>query len=189
MAILLVGILRPRDLIFVAASLGLCAPARAQDGRFLGKDPYHWIDQLKSKSPPARRAAAFALGKLGTATYTHQGVKPLVERLGGQENDAEVRDAAAYALGEIGMGLRKRVRESGISWNVAGDALLQALREDKDKRVRRSAAYGIGGFGRAAAAARDSLRTALRDEAAGVRQNAAWALGQLGKEEGVETLQ
>jgi HEAT repeat protein len=190
MAILRARIQRSPNLILVAACLALCALARAQDGRFLGKDPYHWIDQLKSKSPTARRAAAFALGKLGTAAYyTRQGVKPLVECLGERESDAEVRDAAAYSLGEIGMSLRKYPREGATAWDAAGGALMQALARDKDARVRRSAACGIGGFGKAAVAARDRLRTALKDDSPGVRQNAAWALGQLGKEDAEETLQ
>ncbi|HMF13328.1 MAG TPA: hypothetical protein VKE94_13515, partial [Gemmataceae bacterium] len=53
----------------------------AQDGKFLGKYPNDWIKQLENKSPGARRAAAFALGKLGTASY-HQGIAALAARLG-----------------------------------------------------------------------------------------------------------
>jgi HEAT repeat protein len=174
--------------LLTLGSLAVGQSAFAQRPQFLGKDPYHWIDQLKDRSPSARRAAAFALGKLGTATYMYRGFKPLAEHVGQRETDAEVRDAAAYALGELGLALRKHHTESATVWEAAGDALVQALSQDKDPRVRRSAAYAIGGFGRFAASARDALRTALRADSPGVRQNAAWALGQLGNEGAVETL-
>src|SRR5262249_23068060 len=148
---------------------------------------YHWIDQLKSKKPSARRAAAFALGKLGTAAYTHQGIAPLAAHLGQQESEIEVRDAAASAFGDIGLALRKHPRESATTWQAAGGRILQAL-QGKESRVRRSPAFAAGGFGKTAASARDALRMALHDDAPGVRQNAAWALGQLGKDDGVATL-
>jgi HEAT repeat protein len=177
----------PLLLTFLTAS----SPAIAQstrDEKFLGKDAYYWIDQLKSPSARERRAGAFALGKLGTTSYVSSGVPALVKHISDQENGAEVRDAAAYALGEIGLSLRQ-FRQGEDAWAAVKDSLLQALREDKDARVRRSAAYAIGGFGKTAASARVSLRKALEDTSPGVRQNAAWALGQLGTEEAVDTLQ
>jgi HEAT repeat protein len=179
-----------RHLVLVAF-LGIFAArgeACAQEPRFLDRDPYYWIDELKSPKSSARRAAAFALGKLGAATFAFQGLRPLVDRLTDKESDAEVRDSAAFALGEIGLALRK-YRESAVAWREASGALLQALGQDKDARVRRSAAYGIGGFGRFAASARVPLQTALQDESPGVRQNAAWALGQLGNEGGAQTVE
>src|SRR5713226_10649204 len=91
----------------LALSLFVCGVAAAQEAKFLGKEPYHWMDQLKSQSPRARRAGAFALGKLGTSTYAYRGIARLVERVGAQESDAEVRDAAAYALGEIALSLHE----------------------------------------------------------------------------------
>jgi HEAT repeat protein len=188
MAVVHVGGAGLRNSLIGAVLLAASGIASAQDGRFLGKYPNDWIAQLESKSPSARRAAAFALGKLGTATYTHRGVAALVGRIGEKESEADVRDAAAYALGEVGISLRRYHKESATAWNAAGDALLQALGKDEDARVRRSAAHGIGGFGKVAAGAREPLRAALRDSSPDVRQNAAWALGQLGTEDGAETL-
>jgi HEAT repeat protein len=181
------GALAARALFLALGCLAASEVVLAQPPQFLGKDPRYWIEQLRGKSPSGRRAGAFALGKLGTAAYAYQGVKPLSEHVGQRESDAEVRDAAAYALGEIGLALRK-YRDSAVVWEAVSDELLQALSQDKDPRVRRSAAYAIGGFGRSAASARDPLRAALRDQAPGVRQNAAWALGQLGSEGAIETL-
>jgi HEAT repeat protein len=160
----------------------------AQEAKFLDKDPYYWIEQLDSPSPRARRSGAFALGKLGTAAYSHYGIEPLVAHIGDKESDADVRDAAAYALGEIALSLRL-YSDSAKVWAAAGPILLHALTEDKDPRVRRSAAYAIGGFGKRADFARAQLRTALKDKSPGVRQNAAWALGQLGSTDAGETLQ
>jgi HEAT repeat protein len=159
----------------------------AEEPRFLGKNPKQWVDQLNSEKSSARRAAAFALGKLGMETFTHRGIAPLAERLSEQESDAEVRDAAAYALGEIGQALRTDPERSAATWKAIGWSILQAL-ADQDARVRRSAAYAAGGFGKTAASARDPLRKALHDPTPSVRQNAAWALGQLVKEDAAETL-
>jgi HEAT repeat protein len=176
-------------LILVLAS-SAARSQTTQEAKFLGKDPFYWIDQLGSPTPRERRAAAFALGKLGAEAHSHFGVPKLVVRLGDQESAPEVRDAAAYALGEIGLDLRQYVAKySHDAWAAANGSLLHALREDKDPRVRRSAAYGIGGFGKTAASARKQLQTALQDESPGVRQNAAWALGQLGTEQAADTLQ
>src|SRR5262249_31103583 len=157
--------------------LAVCTCGRAQERLFLGKTPYYWFDELDSAKPSARRAAAFALGKLGIATAATGGVRPLVARLSDENEKPEVRDAAAYALGEIAFSLRQ-YRELDAAWKDASAALLHALADDKDVRVRRSAAAAIGSFGRRAAAeASEPLRTALKHESPSVRQNAAWALG------------
>jgi HEAT repeat protein len=180
-----------RSLLITAILLATVYASPAQEPKFLDKDPYYWLDQLKSPNARTRRAGAFALGKLGTATYQYRGITALVEHVVDPENDAEVRDAAAYALGEIALDLRQRRhrRELADVWTGAGDTLLQALSEDKDARVRRSAAFAVGGFGEAGTSGRRQLQTALKNQSPGVRQNAAWALGQLGQTEALETLQ
>jgi HEAT repeat protein len=174
----------------VAAAV--CTASHAQDVKFLNKDPVYWMNELRSTKPAARRAAAFALGKLGIAAWRYQGVRPLVEHLTDQEKDTGVRDAAAFALGEIGLGLRKYPRELGkqreMIWQAAAPTVLKALAEDESPQVRRSAAYAVGGFGAGSETAREALYTALADKSSGVRQNAAWALGQLDKAEGRQTV-
>ena len=132
--------LKPLVLVTLLTS---SSSAPAQEAKFLDKDPYYWIEQLDSPSPRARRSGAFALGKLGTAAFTHRGIEPLAARIGEQESDADVRDAAAYALGEIALSLRPYA--DGVKvWTAISPTLLHALSEDKDARVRRSAAYAIG---------------------------------------------
>ena len=70
-------LLRLICVLFLSADAGAIL---AEEPRFLGKDPRHWIEQLQSAKPSARRAAAFALGKLGTAAYTHGGIALLEKR-------------------------------------------------------------------------------------------------------------
>ncbi len=56
------------------------------------------------------------------------------------------------------------------------------LKEGKDTRVRRSAAFALGKLGSRAFAAAGSLKKALKDdEQAGVREAAATALGEIGR--------
>jgi HEAT repeat protein len=153
---------------FLAALLLLTAalPARAD---FLGKSAGDWLKELADKKPEVRRGAAFALGKCGLAGAVPKLVRAL------KDDDASVRDAAAYAIGEIA----GRRQDGGGLWDEAGAPLRAMLKEEKDARARRSAACAIGRFGPAAAEARDELEQALGSPDAAVRQNAAWALGRL----------
>ena len=116
-----------------------------------------------------RSSAAITLGQIGT----EHGVYVLIQALK-NDQDTEVRKAAARALGAIG--------------NKALDAvpiLIQAL-NDQDRRVRGSVAYALGQIGTAEAIkavekAVSTLIQALKDRDAAVRDNAAEVLGMTGK--------
>ena len=157
------------------ALLVLCAlaaaPARGQS--FLGKRLPEWLAGLDSRDASVRRSAAFALGKMGADGY--RAVPGLVKHLG-QDPDAGVREAVAAALGDVAAATRGG--GPGL-WGDAGSALEKAL-GDADPRVKRSAAYALGCFGRYAAPASGGLKKALKDGSPTVRRNAAWALGRLG---------
>ncbi len=88
------------------------------------------------------------------------------------DKDPEVREASAFALGEIGLPSRPDAAQTAFR------DLLGAL-ADPDARVRQSAAHALGKYGPPAALAAPGLRTCLLDNDPAVRQNAAWALGQL----------
>lgn len=153
-------------------------PSPAQE--FLRKSAAEWVRELESSSTPARRGAAFALGKMGLDGFP--AVPDLVKAL--RDRDPGVREGAAFALGEIGTALGNR---GGGAWTDAGPGLLRVLSDtNQDPAVRRSVAFAVGGFGPQAASARSALQTAFNDPDAGVRQNAAWAMGRLGKDAGSE---
>jgi HEAT repeat protein len=163
------------------AALGLFfvpADLPAQQSGFLGKSLSQWREDLTSRDARVRRAAAFALGKSGGEAVA--AVPRLVHTL--RDPVPAVREAAAYALGEIGP----------TSWEQTLPSLLTLLTNDEEPLVRRSAAYALGQFGKnlptaspeQVGAVRDALAKALSDSDAAVRQNAAWAVGRLGTELG-----
>ena len=101
-----------------------------------------------------------------------QAVASLVSTL--DDRDAEVRKAAAQALGEL-------------DDPRAVEALMRALRTDSDAGVRATAAWALGEIEdpRAVPALGDALRG---DQDAHVREMAAWALGEIESPQGVEPL-
>jgi HEAT repeat protein len=161
-----------------AASLGLvlagalAGPAAAQGARldFLGKPASKWVGDLGAKEERTRRNAAFALGKMGGGG---ESAVPHLTRALQKDPSHLVREAAAFALGEICRGGRGLTRE-------AFGALTAALANDKNPLVRRSAAFALGSIGSGSPEAEQALAKALADGSPEVRQNAAWALGHVG---------
>jgi HEAT repeat protein len=163
----------------LVAALGLLtipAGLPGQQPNFLGKSLNQWLDELSSRDARVRRGAAFALGKSGGEAVS--AVPKLVRTL--RDPVPAVREAAAYALGEIGPTASDQTVPS----------LLTLLTKDEEALVRRSAAFALGQFGKNLATAppdqvdavRDALAKALTDTDAAVRQTAASALGRLGAE-------
>jgi HEAT repeat protein len=142
----------------------------------LDKSESEWLKELAGPVA-ARRAAVFALGKLGIDAGPR--VVPALTRSLADE-DTAVRAGAARAIGEI---VQQLGRGAALSWDTTGPALIKAA-GDPEARVRRAAVVALGSFGAAAAPAVDTLRKALGDAEAEVRQNAAWALGNVGVIEG-----
>jgi HEAT repeat protein len=163
--------------VFCLAGLGMPPRAQAQ-ATFLNRSLPDWLRELNAPQPEVRRSAAFALGKMGGQAYV--AVRPLVSRIR-TDRDAGVRETAAAAVGDIVVDSGGVLR--GL-WTEAGPALEEALKSDPDPRVRRSAAYSLGAFGRQAVSALPVLSAALEDAHPAVRQNAAWALGRLGQQGG-----
>ncbi len=149
--------------------LCLCEAARGQ--QFLGKPMQVWRNDLAAQSATARRSAAFALGKIGKEAQDTVG--DLTARL--NDADEHVREAAAFAIGEICAAARSSNAE-------ALKALCQHLQSDKNPLVRRSAAFAIGCMGQADDKDVRALLTAAlkKDDNPAVRQNIAWALGRMG---------
>jgi HEAT repeat protein len=157
------------------AVVSLAAPAAwSQPDSFLGKPLSQWAGDLQDKDPQVRRSAAFALGRIGAPGMTY--AADLV-RLARSDSEATVREMAVCAIGDMA---RAAPGSATDLWTEAGPVLQKVLGNDPSPRVRRSAAYALGSFGPAAAPASDALRESLHSKYADVRQNAAWALGQLG---------
>jgi HEAT repeat protein len=167
-------------LLTLAASAVLGTAAFDQGTSFLGRPMNDWVNDLSDAKPELRRAAAFALGKIGAQADSQKIIDALTHSL--SDRDRDVRDYSASGLGDV---LTAHSDQAATYWAKAGPALQKALK-DADPHVRRSAAYGLGAFGPTAAPARDDLIQALSDESAIVRQNAAYAVGKLGKEAGEE---
>jgi HEAT repeat protein len=120
-----------------------------------------------------------------------------------QDQDSEVRQKAAFALGQIGYGhtvnvlltvLRDQeplVRRSAVTalWKIgdeyAIDILLIAL-QDQDLNVRTRAIHGLGKIG--SRYAMDALLRVLQHQKPSVRSNAAKALGQVNDENSLDGL-
>jgi HEAT repeat protein len=165
-------------LIACSLALTLAAGAHGQAGTFLGEPVSRWQADLSHKDPAVRRSAAFALGQLGSRAFVAVGA--LLRKLE-KDPDPGVREMAATAIGDIVVSLRA---EQKILDNEVVAALQKALDSDGEPRVQRSAAYALGTFRSAALPAVGSLKKALANGNASVRQNAAWALGQVGPDVG-----
>jgi HEAT repeat protein len=147
----------------------LAPPAQAQ--KFLKKDVPTWVKELSTGvNEPGRRNAAFALGKLGG--YAAEAV-PALKRALERDSSYKVREAAAFALGEIGRDLKP-----GSDPELA--PLLTSALKDDNWQVRRSAAFALGCLEGEAAKHQAALEALLRDPNPAVKQNAAWALGKAG---------
>ena len=87
-----------------------------------------------------------------------------------QDPDPLVREAAAFAVGDIG--------PTNFNERVV-PALLEVLENDKDPKVRQAAAQKLEPLGNKAVAAVPALVKALKDPDAAVREAATSALGAI----------
>lgn len=161
--------------VFLAAVTGLLLPSVSRSQTFLGKDAGTWEKILnESKDMRQRRNAAFALGKLGSAAAS---ALPSLKKHLKDDDAKEVREAAAYALGDIGLESLKSLDDPTLV------EVLAAALKDSNPLVRRSAAYALGNFEARAKSAQGALEAVLAsDPSPAVRQNIAWALGKIGPE-------
>lgn len=167
-----------RTLLAAACALFLLCPAQARNASFLQRRVSDWLHDLNRADKPAKRgAAAFALGRMGKDA---EAAIPDLAKKAATDKDASVRDASAAALGQIILDLKSDDQRASYFPSVRVN-LLAALADADEARVRRSAAYALGAFGKAAESASQKLLDCLlQDKSTGVRQNAAWAVGRIG---------
>lgn len=140
----------------------------ASEEVYLKRTAASWSTELQHQDAKTRRAAVFAIGKLGKSALPYVGtLKSLLQ----QDQEVSVRSACATSLGELG----------ALAVNEIAPSLLLAFEKEKQISVRRTVALALGKLGDQAASGEPLLRKALSDSDAALRQNAAWSLGQLGK--------
>lgn len=138
------------------------------DEMYLKRSAASWSSDLNHHDAKSRRAAAFALGKLGKHALPYlSGLKLVLQ----QDIEASVRAACATSLGELGPLAAMKI----------APGLVQLFEREKDISVRRALALALGKVGEQAAPAEPMLRKTLDHNDAALRQNAAWALGQIGR--------
>jgi HEAT repeat protein len=138
---------------------------------YLGKSAPQWQQELmQAKDAKTKRSAAFALGKLGPQAFGS--VQALVTLLESDSEDIGVRETAVYALGEI-------IPRGNASREVAFLLCKLANLKGADDRLARSAIVALGKCASDTAEVRAALESALEDPNPGVRQNAAWAIGEV----------
>ena len=125
------------------------------------------VEKLQSGRARDRWTAADALGRLGRLAAAGDGTAvPALLRCTEDEDD-DVRCAAARALGHLGS-------ETEV-------ATLLRLLTDEDGGVRWGAAEGLGNLGSVASSSAAALKEALEDEEEDVRAASAQSLGKLVK--------
>ncbi len=165
---------------FVVLLIFFCLSARPQIS-FSSEDANFELHRLKSKDPKMRAAAARMLGNIGRDTEFFGVVPFLADTL--RDKDAEVREAAAFALGAIGAGKPSPLSSNALrkqTVDVAVPALIQALKNDGNDKVRETAAEALGSFGPNASPAVLPLAAALDSKSSDVRRGASNALSKLG---------
>lgn len=158
-----------------------------------------YIQKLASTDPGTRQSAILGLAQTGTKTKPTT-VLSVVQALKNslQDPDQGVRANAALVLGDIKAvsadvqaALTKAALEdnsSGVRLNAVGalrnfravSTFIRVLQNDKDQRVRTTAAIRLGDPSSETEAAVSALIEALQDADEALRMRAVYALGKLG---------
>lgn len=139
-----------------------------EDDLYLKRTAASWSNDLNHQDAKTRRAAAFAMGKLGKHALPYVNTLKILLQ---QDQEVSVRSACATSLGELGP----------LAAGEIAPVVIQAFDKEKQLSARRSLALALGKIGDQAGPAEPLLRKALTDSDSALRQNAAWSLGQLGK--------
>ena len=127
-----------------ATTLIVCLTTPLPAQTFLSKDAGAWSQELSASDEARRRSAAFALGKLGS--HAREALPALKRKLQ-EEKEAEVREAIAFALGEIA----KEARENGIGATsakyLAGARIVRAFNTLNYRRLASASNRAEGRIG------------------------------------------
>ncbi len=132
------------------------------------------IEALGDEEASVRSGAAWALGRIGAARV----VPDLIQILKNKEEDNNVRDSAASALGKIGEPVEDIVLTFQQVLDDGGEHI----------RIRRSVIYGLANLSESTEAVSMLIKALNNDEEVLVRSNAATALGKIGDAHAVPAL-
>jgi HEAT repeat protein len=149
----------------------LLVPWSASRGDYLGKSAAQWEREFSTaRDVSAKRGAAFALGKLGIQAIP--ALPALTRCLESENEDEGVRETAAFSIGQI-------VPRGSANDNLVKVLCKLAAGKSEDDRATRSAIVALGSCGSDTAEVRAALDKALGNTSPAVRQNSAWALGEI----------
>jgi HEAT repeat protein len=154
---------------------------------FLDRKLSDWLKLLhEGKDAKSRRRGVVAVEQIGHAASKK--VVPALLRAFREDSDPVVRAAAGRAVARAAVRALEQARqdkaESLPRFDNVRDALVAALRTDKEGVVREAAAAGLGLLGTDARGATAALGQALRDPHEPTVRAAASALRRMGREAG-----
>lgn len=139
-----------------------------EDDVYLSRTAASWAEDLPNTDPQVRRAAVFALGKLGKHSLPHL---PVLYRMLLDEKMPAVRRVVADSLTELGT----------QSPDESLTCYLKAWPLEKELSIRRQLLTAMGKLGERAGRAETVLVQSLSEADIPLKQQALWSLGQLGK--------
>jgi HEAT repeat protein len=158
---------------FVFASAAIAFPRPDEDPTYDGKQAKEWVEILQQDSSARKRAiAATALGELRGKLRSPQQLERELARSLNVDKSTAVRAQCAASLA----GLRAE------DLKVVDSELVEAIKSEKDSRVRKELAILFGRFPEYAKRAVPGLAAALKDPEPTTRAAAADALAKLGAE-------
>jgi HEAT repeat protein len=161
------------SLVLVLAAVA--SPGRPDDEpEYDGKKASVWVDTIRNDASARKRAlAAVALGRLW-ADHRYKDALPNLGRTLRIDTSAAVRTQVAAVIGQL-----KPDDAKGVAADV-----VEALKNEKESRVRREIATALGRFPEVAKAAVEPLTAVLKDPDPAARAAAADALGRAGPDAG-----
>lgn len=162
--------MRPAAVCLALALAAAAARPADSDPEYDGKKASAWVDTLRNDSSARKRAAAVvALGRVW-ADHQYKDALPSIGRALRLDASPAVRTQAAVAVGQL---------KPDDARAIAAD-VLDAIKGEKESRVRREIAAALTRFPEIAKTAVTPLADMLKDADAGTRAAAAEALGVAG---------
>lgn len=155
-------------LVFVCTACPHQVAIIDDDATYLKRTAGMWVSDLGNSDEKVRRAAAFALSKMGKHAVPYlREIRAALER----ESAISVRISLANCLGELGP----------LASSEVVDIIMQRWKTEREVSVQRALVTALGKLGEAGRAAESLLAQSLESRDGPLAQQAVWSLGQLGQ--------